>query len=390
MKIKKTAILLLVLLLAGTSAFAQTGASGSGRSATTRYLLTVNSNVRNSQVFINAVLQKGTAPMRLTLNSGTYNVTVRASGYQDYVANVNLSRNFTLNAVLQPITYALTINANILNATVFVNNQSRGTAPVRLDLQAGRYSLRVEAPGYHPHNQVVQFQRDAVINASLEPITYALTVNSSVRGAAVFVNNQSRGAAPLRLDLQAGQHSLRVEAEGYYPFNQVIQFDRDTVVSASLEPMTFRLNVTSNVQGAEVLLNGNKAGNAPMRIEMSPGQYNLRVSAPGYYEYNQVLNLSEDTNINANLRKQTATVGLVLPDNYLNATVKDPRGQFSLSVDGKRIASGQTAGFEVDAGQHIVRIETGGLAFEAEYVFEAGMAYSLELDFLLLLKPAGR
>ena len=390
MKIKKTVILLLVLLVAGASAFAQTGASGSGRSGTTRYLLTINSNVRDSQVFINAVLQKGVAPMRLTLNSGNYNVTVRAPGYQDYVASVNLTRNFTLNVTLQPITYALTVNANIRNATVFVNNQPRGAAPVRIDLQAGRYSLRVEAPGYHPHNQVVQFQGDTVISATLEPVTYALTVNSSVRGATVFVNNQSRGNTPLRIDLQAGQHSLRVEADGYYPFNQVIQFDRDTVVSASLEPMTFRLNVTSNVQGAEVQLNGNKAGNAPMQIEVSPGQYNLTVTAPGYYTYGQILNLGENTNINANLRRQTATVTVMLPDNYLNATVKDPRGQFSLSVDGKRIPNAQTGGFEVDAGQHILRIETGGLAFEAEYLFEAGEAYSLALNVMLLLNPSER
>ncbi len=358
MKIKKYVILLLVLLLAATSAFAQTGASGSGRSATTRYLLTINSNVRNSQVFINAVLQKGQTPMRLTLNSGTYSVTVRASGYRDYVANVNLNRNMTLSAMLQPNTFTLTINSTPRGATVFVNNRPRGAAPVRLELQAGRYSVRVEAVGYHPHNQVVQFEGDAVINAALEPITFAVTVNSDVRGATVFVDNQSRGTTPVRLDLQAGQHSLRVEAAGFYPNNQVIQVERDTAINTSLTPMTFRLNVTSNVQGAEVLIDGSRAGNAPMQIAISPGQHTLRVLAPGYYEHNQVLDLRENTNINVNLRKQSASVGFVLPENYLNSKVKDPRGLFSIYIDGRKIPTGQTGSFDVHAGQHIVRVES--------------------------------
>lgn len=314
MKLKRLFLLTLVLFVGLTPAFSQ-------RSSATRHLLTVNSNVANSQVFVNAVLQKGTTPMRLTLNSGSYSVTVRAPGYRDYVANINLNRNLTLNATLQPVTYALTINSN-------------------------------------------------------------------VRDSAVFINNQRRGNAPLRLNLQGGRYSIRVESDGYYPKNQVVQLERDSVINVSLEPMSFRLNITSNVQGAQVFIDGNETGNVPLRVEIEPGQHSIRVQAPGYYDYNQVLNLQEDTNINVNLRRQTATVSFFVREQFLNSNVKNPENMFTIYVDGRRIPAGQMDFFEVDAGEHIIRIETGGLAFEAEYVFEPGMGYGLELDMLLLLTPA--
>ena len=383
MKIKRVIPLMLILLLAGASAWAQT------RTETpTRYLLTVNSNVRGAQVFVNAVLQNGSTPLRLTLNTGTYSITVRAAGYRDYVANINLSRNLSINANLQPVLYALTVTSNVRGSTVYVNNQSQGVAPVRVNLRGGQYAIRVQAAGHHEHNQTIQLEHDTTVNAVLQPTAYTLGISANVQGAVVYVDGNRIGVTPIQLEADPGSHEIRIEAEGYHSYSETIRVTSDTSIRADLELMTFRLNITCNVQGAEILINEERIGNAPFRIEVAQGQYALTVRAPGFYEYNQLLYVTENTNVNVNLRKQSAEVEFIIPEHFLNNSVKDPLRLFNLYIDGRKIPSAQIHHFEVDAGPRLIRIETGGLAFEAEYVFEPGVPYVLEFGFQLLLKAA--
>ncbi len=321
MKVKRIVLTLLLFAVAGATAFAQTGASGTGRSGSGRFVLTIESNVRGAQVFINAVQQKGVTPMQLTLPAGSYSVSVRAEGYRDYVANLNLTRDMTLSA-------------------------------------------------------------------NLQQITYSLTVTSSVKGSTVYVDGRAQGNAPVRLDLPKGSYTVMIEAAGFYAFSQVVDLSRDMSVNSQLQPMTFRLNVTCNVNGANIFLGDGLIGKAPLQIEVSPGTYTLRANAPGYFEFSQIINLQENFNINVNLRKLVAQVTFTVPAAYLNPMVKEPLKTFTLFVDGKRIPGTITEPFEIEAGEHLVRLETGAIVFEARYMFEPGLNYLLELGPIVLLKPA--
>ncbi len=321
MKFKRIFLLLLVFAVAGTVLYAQRSATGSGRSGSSRYELRINSNVRNSQVLVNAVVQKGVTPMSLTLPAGSYSITVRAEGYRDYVANVNLNGNSTINANLQPITYSLTVTSAVQNSTVYIDGQARGRAPTRLSLSQGRYTVMVEA-------------------------------------------------------------------DNYYPFTQEVTLNRDIAINAQLEPMTFTLNLTSNVQGAEVFLGNERIGRTPLQAQVNPGAYTLRVTAAGYFESSQAINIAEDFTINVSLRKLNSKVTFTVPREYLNPSVKNAIGQFQLYVDGARVRGSITQPFEVEVGEHVVRVVSGGFFFESRYVFEAGRDYILEFNPALLLKPA--
>jgi len=321
MKVKRIVLALLVFAVAGVTVFAQTGASGSGRSSSGRYTLTVNSNVRGAQIFVNAVLQKGVTPMSLTLSRGSYSITVRADGYRDYVANINLARDMTINANLQPITHSLTITSAVQNSTVYIDGQARGRAPTRLNLPQGRYTVMIEA-------------------------------------------------------------------ENYYPYTQVVSLSRDVTVNAQLEPVTFVLNVTSNVQGANVYLDGSMIGNAPLRAEVSPGRYTLSLTAAGFADFSQVIDVNDRFNINVNMRKATSQVTFSVPAQFLNAAIKDPLRLFEVFIDGDKIRTPLSSAFEVEAGTHLVRVQTGGFVFEARFVFDSGRDYLLEFSPALLLKPA--
>lgn len=323
MKTKRLLLALLVLLVTAATVFPQTGAAGRGLSRGGSYTLTINSNVRGAQVFVNAVRQKGVTPLNLTLSAGSYSITVRAEGYKDYTANVNLTRDLT-------------------------------------------------------------------INARLEPITYALMVTSNVKGSEVYVDGQRRGAVPTRLTLPQGSYSITVEANNYHPFTTSVSLSSDMTVNAQLEPKSFRLNVTANVQGADVYLGGDLIGRTPLQIEVTPGIYVLRLAAPGFFEFSQTITISDNFNINVNLRKQAAQVTFVVPENMLNPAVKQALRLFELYIDGSRVPGMLNQPFEVEAGSHLIRVQTGGMSFEGRYVFEPGENYTLEFIPGLLLKPAAQ
>ncbi len=62
-----------------------------------------------------------------------------------------------------------------------------------------------------------------------------LVVQSNIAGATVFINNQSYGATPLKLDLKQGDYQIRVEKSGFHNFQETIVLkDEGMVMRVSL------------------------------------------------------------------------------------------------------------------------------------------------------------
>ena len=55
--------------------------------------------------------------------------------------------------------------------------------------------------------------------------THSLTVNSNVQHAKVYVNEIYKGETPISLDLATNKktYTIRIEADGYIPYTEVIQ-----------------------------------------------------------------------------------------------------------------------------------------------------------------------
>ena len=388
MRMRRWFAILLIFFLVAAVGSAQARRSTGSSSSTSRFVLTVNSNIRNSQVFLNAVLQNGRTPLRLTLPEGTYTITVRAPGYRDFTQDVGLTANATLNATLQPITHALAVNSNVKDAAVYIDNDLKGSAPIRVDMPPGRYTVRVIAPGHKDFSDIIDLNQNITVGANLEAITYNLSVNSNVRGSTVFINNNNRGEAPITVALNAGRYSVRVTAPGYVEHNQSIELNQDASVSAMLQPVTYTLSVSSNVNGASVYINNNSAGSAPARATLEQGSYTVRVVAAGYLEYSQNVQLTRNTSINAVLQPAIANVEFGLPDRFLNQNERTPFRLFTVYIDGQKVPPGQIGRFEVPAGRRRIRVESGGFAHESDYDFEAGKSYKLELNITVLLKPS--
>jgi hypothetical protein len=106
-----------------------------------------------------------------------------------------------------------------------------------------------------------------------------LEVTASRPGADVRVNGQRVGTTPLTLrDVPEGQVTVTVSQPGFDTVSRTVNVQPDVTarVSAELRPETGTLRVDSD-RPARVLIDGQIAGTAPLRVRVRPGVSNVNV-----------------------------------------------------------------------------------------------------------------
>lgn len=129
------------------------------------------------------------------------------------------------------------------------------------------------------------------------PTSGLLVVTSNISGSSVFIDGERVGEAPYEDDdIAVGRHRLRVESEGYSPFEQSFRVrpGRTTELSATLERPPPSLRITSDVPGATVFLDRNYIGTTPVDIEeVEAGDHELTVSAEGFDMHAETVTVTE-------------------------------------------------------------------------------------------------
>lgn len=346
--------------------------------------LTVSSNVQGAEVLINKN-PAGKTPFSATVAPGSYAVTVRAPGFVEFNQNVVVSGPVQVNATLQPLSFALTVSANVQGAGVFINGNQAGKTPFSATVAPGSYSVSVRAPGFVDFNQNVVVNGPVQVNATLQQVTFALTVSANVPGADVYLNNNLAGKAPFSAQLPAGSYAVTVRAAGYVDFNQNVVVSGPAQVNAALQPLTYQLTVDAvNFKGAQVLINGNPAGQTPFAAMLPPATYGVTIKAPGFTDFAASVALNGPQQVQATLQPAPASWQVVVPDAAANKDLKGGHwSQIQVYVDGvlQKASSAQ-----VTPGRHVLRIVSGGLAVESPVDFQPGKAYTFEASLGFTVK----
>ena len=148
MRHARFAFLVVLLSVVPALAFAQSGATGNQRDQPRTYQLTVTSNVRGAEIYIDGVRQRETAPATFTLRPDTYTIRVEARGYQAWQVRVELDSSQSIRAELLPPTAIVVLRV----PNEFLNDRVRD--PWRMiDFYIDgrlRREGRIEVePGYH-------------------------------------------------------------------------------------------------------------------------------------------------------------------------------------------------------------------------------------------------
>ncbi len=151
-------------------------------------------------------------------------------------------------------------------ATVIVNGVERGVTPIKLtNVPKGLATIVFRLAGYEEETRELRMQAGAsqTLSLRLKGRAAQLKVVSTPEGARVFLDDDFKGKTPLSLSsVKPGDHSLRVELEGFAPMTRSITLENagEGTEEFTLESTLGRIEVITTPPGARISIDGRAVG----------------------------------------------------------------------------------------------------------------------------------
>ena len=118
-----------------------------------------------------------------------------------------------------------------------------------------------------------------------------LTVKTTPAGATVFLDNEYAGVTPVSLMPDGGPHSIRLVLSGYESHSQAVGLrGKPGAIDVELVPIELAvIEITSEPADAEVVLDGDKVGLSPIRVEATPGTYEILIQKINYLPWKDTI-----------------------------------------------------------------------------------------------------
>ncbi len=274
----------------------------------------------------------GSTPLSTTFTRNhTYTLEFTRTGYKPTVFSFKADGSpVTVNLESEAVKYNLNIQTpGITGAQVYIDGKSVGSSPVTAYLDGGSKSIKITQPGYTDYNTVINLNGHMTLNAEMQRTKSSFSVTANVNGASVFINNSFYGQTPLKIALDNGTYNLRVELSGYRQFQTTLSVQGDMSVPVNLERDTVNLTIqATGLVGAQVFVDGKSVGSTPVTTAVEPGNRRVRVTFPGYINYETSLSITGPMTVNADLMRVKSTLGVTANVNGAAVFINNsPAGQ---------------------------------------------------------------
>lgn len=229
---------------------------------------------------------------RYLLRPGHYPVEVTVPGYRIWSGDVTVtdSDSQRLEVTPAPLPGTLKVTSSPTEAEVTVDGQVVGKTPTgSLVLDAGSRQLRISAPRYQPHEQVITVQGrglEQAVAVELIPNWAEVTLSTVPDNATLSIDGAPMERPEPTIEILAGEHELTLSAPGYRAHRRSISITPGVPVdlgTVTLEPADGVLTLTSTPSGANTTVDGRFVGQTPIEIELSPGrEHRIQLSMAGY------------------------------------------------------------------------------------------------------------
>ena len=185
-----------------------------------------------------------------------------------------------------------------VDSTVPANIDIRGfTLPFggRYLLRSGDYALEISAAGYEALSTQLTVTNEASqrFAFTLQPRAGIVTLLSQPEGAAATVDGQPAGPTPLNsLKLAAGSHALTLQHPRYLPLEVALEVagrDQQERFEYTLAPAWATASVSSEPEGADILVDGETIGTTPAKVELLQGERQLQLQLAGFAPWQTTL-----------------------------------------------------------------------------------------------------
>jgi hypothetical protein len=297
-------VALLVVAVAARPAAAQSHPALSGG----RYSVKIESAPPGATIYIDKkeLGAIGVTPWQGKMKNGSFLVIIELDGYQPAQKNLTVARTRKLQSVFVPlikkvdpprIDIRADADQNVFGATVYLDGQSQGAAPVLITTSPGRHLVELKREGFQTFQSWVEVKENEkfgltpVLTAIAKPKLGTIVVEADVPDAEVYLDgNKQNGTTPMVLtDVVEGLHVVEVRKEPALPWKQTVQVTagQQTKVRGELKATIGgqggTIRVMSSTAGAEVFLDGTPVGKVPVDIkQVRAGEHVLEVKAAGF------------------------------------------------------------------------------------------------------------
>ena len=155
------------------------------------------------------------------------------------------------------------------------------------NLPPGKYHIIFSKPLYHPSKDVVIEVGQTIkrLTMTLKPNFGWFSIQVKPEKASIYLNEQYLGDAPISdRKKQSGHYQLRIQAPMYKTDRReiIIQDGQRHNIDIQLKPAYGFLHVTSNIDGASVIIDGQPKGQTPFKEKLSSGSYYLKINHNDY------------------------------------------------------------------------------------------------------------
>ena len=237
---------------------------------------------------------KGDSPLKLKAAPGAHLIVATREGFLETRSSVVVQPTDTtrLDMSLRPLFGLILAESFPTDSEVLVDGVFRGKTPVLMtDLPAGQHRIVIKKDGYESKETILNMQAEAdrqpkLISLELRSLLVAIKVTSAPDKAKVFLDGSYKGDSPQSIqNILAGKHKVRVEMEGYEPFEQEVEVSGhdEYHVNATLQEKYARIKLDTDPTGGEVFLNAEARGKAPVVLgALHEGDYTIKITKHGF------------------------------------------------------------------------------------------------------------
>ena len=116
-----------------------------------------------------------------------------------------------------------------------------------------------------------------------------LSIESTQPNVGVYLNKRFVGNAPVSIRITVGEQNVEFKKDGYVSQSWAFESKKGELYSKKIElvPEVTPLSVLTPSSDAQVEIDGEVVGAANATYEILPGDHTIRVSAPGYVDFEQ-------------------------------------------------------------------------------------------------------
>ncbi len=251
----------------------------------------------------------GSTPMVVEgVTAGPHTVEIRPPGQSGFAQNVTvLPGQRAIVAMTSAAGGTLRVIANAPGTVISIDGEVVGPSPaVREGLAPGEHIVEATAEGHQPARQTVTVEsgQQRVVSLELQRVQGEpgrIVVRANVEGAAVLIDNEERGQAPVVLTPEPGPHAVVVRADGHQEYSTTCTTSpgNNCEIDAVLVPQQVRVRVAvqPGIRDAQLLVDGEVAGPVPFDGTLPAGSHVIAVQAPGYEEFRQQVLLTPSSEV---------------------------------------------------------------------------------------------